>query len=96
MAQSDNVSMFSMEDNKDQESEGIPSMQLTAEYSDEEESFDEDSDSLGMNTQLTLAKTSEARLFVDRIVLEDFKSYRGERIIGPFHKVTNTPKSIKI
>jgi len=78
-----------MEDNKDEESEGIPSMQLSAEYSDEEESFDEDSDSLGMNTQLTLAKTSEARLFVDRIVLEDFKSYRGERIIGPFHKEFN-------
>jgi len=55
---------------------------------EEEESFDSDTDSLGI-TQITLAKTAEARLFVNKIVLENFKSYRGTREVGPFQKEFN-------
>ena len=29
------------------------------------------------------------RLIVDHIVLENFKSYAGRQVIGPFHQVTN-------
>ena len=33
-----------------------------------------------------LAKENKPRLIIDRIILENFKSYAGKQIIGPFHE----------
>ena len=33
---------------------------------------------------------SVERLMIDKIVLENFKSYKNKKVIGPFHKSFNT------
>jgi len=35
-----------------------------------------------------VGKDGEPRLMIEKIVNFDFKSYAGEKIIGPFHKVS--------
>lgn len=42
-------------------------------------------DSIAQDTKITQEKRNEPRLVIDRLVLTDFKSYAGKKVIGPFH-----------
>jgi hypothetical protein len=43
-----------------------------------------------------VGKDGDPRLMIKQIVNENFKSYAGKKIIGPFHKVNYVQNSIKV